>query len=75
MIKKVEEFGAQLQSNSLAKFRGLGDRKVGVIERGADDHVSAQAAKARDWRKYRSVKPRVNAAEDLDSSAKETMEG
>jgi len=68
VIKKVEEFGAQLQAKSLAKFRGLGDREIRVIERGSDYHVSAQAAKARDRCKYRSVKPRVNRTKDIDGT-------
>src|SRR5262245_61900741 len=66
MVEKVEELGPELRARPLADLRILDDRKIHVVEARPDDHVSAQAAEARDRLKDGGIEPTVYVADDVN---------
>src|SRR4051812_7831824 len=47
VVKKVEELGPQLEPQVVAEPHEFDERKICVVERGADDDVSAQTPETR----------------------------
>ena len=68
MVKKVENFGPEFNTQRFMHVRSLNDGKIRVAEPRTSDHIPAQIAKARHGHEYPGIEPAICGAEDCDWS-------